>query len=80
MENLERNSKIISSVLTFIVFEIMLVSIFDRTIELAGMSKYVPDFTLALFASNVLFVQFKDKFMNASKISYVFYVLGRVYR
>ena len=41
--------------LSFIVFEIMLTSIFDRIIELDGMSKYVANFILALFVSNVLF-------------------------
>lgn len=80
MDNLERNCKIVSWILTFIFFEIILVSIFDRTINLIGISKYVPGFILALIASTVLFEKFKEKFANAIKISYLFYMLGCICR
>lgn len=80
MNDLERNSKVISFFLTFILFEIILVNIFDRTLELAEINTYVPSFTLALFASTALFVKLKDKFKEAVKISYLFYELGRLCR
>jgi hypothetical protein len=80
MNNLERNCKIITWLLTFIFFEIILVSIFDKTIELAGISTYVPSFTLAFLVSTALFGECKDKFTDAVKISYVFYMLGRICR
>ncbi|MCY1166275.1 hypothetical protein D9M71_35670 [compost metagenome] len=80
MDNLERNCKIITWLLTFIFFEIILVNIFDKTIELVGISTYVPSFTLALFTSTVLFGQFKDKFTSAIRISYLFHILGHISR
>lgn len=80
MDNLERNCKIITWLLAFIFFEIILVSIFDRTIILIGISMYVPSFTLALVASTILFEKFKEKFTHAIRISYLFYVFGRICR
>ncbi|MDQ9038764.1 hypothetical protein RFH07_19625 [Acinetobacter seifertii] len=80
MDNLERNCKIITWLLTFIFFEIILVSIFDRTIILIGISTYVPSFTLALVASTIFFEKFKEKFTHAIRISYLFYVFGRICR
>lgn len=80
MNYLERNSRIISFILTFILFEIILAGIFDKTLELAGISTYVPSFTLALLASTALFVKFKYKFTEAVKLSYLFYELGRICR
>lgn len=80
MDNLERHCKIITWLLTFIFFEIILVSIFDRTIILIGISTYVPSFTLALVASTILFEKFKEKFTHAIRISYLFYIFGRICR
>ncbi|RSF89848.1 hypothetical protein EGU14_17920 [Acinetobacter baumannii] len=80
MDNLERNCKIVSWILTFIFFEIILVNIFDRTIILIGISTYIPSFTLALMASTILFERFKEKFTHAIRISYLFYMLGRICR
>ncbi len=51
MKNLERNCKIICGILTFIMFEIIWVNIFERIIDLVGFSKFVPVFALALLAS-----------------------------
>lgn len=80
MDSLERNCNIISWILTFIFFEIILVSIFDKTIELAGISTYVPSFTLALFASTILWERFREKFSKAVEISYLFYMFSRICR
>lgn len=80
MDKLERNCKAISVILTFIVFEVILASIFDRAIDLAGINTYVPSFTLALFASTAIFIRFKDKFTQAVKVSYLFYALDRICR
>jgi len=80
LDNLERNCKIISWVLTFAVFEVILPNIFDRTIELAGISTHIPSFTLALLASVVFWERFRAKFTRAVKISYLFHVFGRLCR
>lgn len=73
MNNLERNCKIISYILTFIVFDI----IFDRSMDLAGVSKYMPSFALAFLASTLFFQKFRALFAQAVKISYLFYALDR---
>lgn len=77
MNNLERNCKIISYILTFIVFDIVFISIFDRSMDLAGVSKYVPSFALAFLASTLFFQKFRALFAQAVKISYLFYALDR---
>ncbi|EXS22872.1 MULTISPECIES: hypothetical protein [Acinetobacter] len=77
MKNLERNCKIISEILTFIMFEIVWVSIFERAIDLAGFSKYVPDFIPALLASFIFFKKIRALFAQAVKISYLYYALDR---
>lgn len=77
MNNLERNCKIISGILTFIMFEIVWICIFERTIDLAGFSKYVPDFIPALLASFIFFKKIRALFAQAVKISYLYYALDR---
>ncbi len=77
MNNLERNCKIVSYILTFIVFDIIFVSIFDRSMDLAGISQYVPNFTLALFTSIVFFQKLRTLFTQAVKISFLLYAFDR---
>ncbi|OTT90175.1 hypothetical protein CAT69_19195 [Acinetobacter nosocomialis] len=74
---MERNCKIISGILTFIMFEIIWVNIFERIIDLIGISKFVPDFALALLASFIFFKKMRALFTHTVKISYLYYTLDR---
>ncbi|HAV6239039.1 hypothetical protein C7G76_00255 [Acinetobacter baumannii] len=77
MKNLERNCKIICGILTFIMFEIIWVNIFERIIDLVGFSKFVPVFALALLASFIFLKKIRALFTHTVKISYLYYALDR---
>lgn len=74
---LERNSKIISWIIAFIFFEVLLAGIFDKVIELAGINQNLISILLALLASTAIYKIFEEKFIQAVKISYLFYALDR---
>ena len=76
MNNLERNCKIISYILTFIVFDIIFISIFDRSMDLAGVSKYVPSFALAFLASTLFFQKFRALFKQLKFLIYFMHSIG----
>lgn len=76
MNNLERNCKIVSYILTFIVFDIIFVSIFDRSMDLAGISQYVPNFTLALFTSIVFFKSLEP--YSLKQLKFLFYFMHSI--
>lgn len=77
MIHLELNSKIISWIIAFIFFEVLLTGIFDKAIELAGIKQNLTSVFLSLLTSTAIYKSCEKKFIQAVKISYLFYALDR---